>query len=261
MSSGTWTMSNAGSGCLILSQLANVTETGTITAMVPVCASAGAVTVSWPFSTDGDGDASSLLIYGDVAEDSTGASAGCVVALSEMQVMYILGRTLTWETDGTIYDSTAGGYLSDSSTYATITCGADDTYLPSGFNLPDPYYYSSTASVWDETITIEANGGAAAETVDDAGTTSLDATTAVVETAATLTSATPTTATPTAAAPTSATSTTVVTSPAVTVAATAAEPDVAPDTTITSANRLGSAGDNDGPGGYVVAIQQLERRI
>ena len=135
-SGGTWHMNvtspnptGAGSGCVILAQIATLTAPNTITAMKPVCpksapnpAPPGGETVSWPLSTDGDGAGSSLAIYADLPVGDGTTHPKCVMVLSQMQVAYLLGRELQWNTNlGQVWDFTDGGFLLEPVEYHTMT--------------------------------------------------------------------------------------------------------------------------------------------
>jgi hypothetical protein len=49
-----------------------------------------------------------------------GNSPGCVMGLSQMQAMYLLGRDLEWRSDG-IYDSGESGLVRDPTNFNVIT--------------------------------------------------------------------------------------------------------------------------------------------
>ena len=69
-------------------------------------------------SSGGDGSSSSMAIYGQ----SAGTSAGCVMSLSQMQAMYLLGRALKWDNQqNELWDETAAGYVSDPKSFAVVT--------------------------------------------------------------------------------------------------------------------------------------------
>lgn len=99
--------------------------------MVPVCPStAGNVastpetgmSISWPLSNAGIGAASSMAVYAQVAESNGKATSGCVVNLSQMQAMYLLGRDLNWNNDhNKVWDYTAGGWLRDPQGFNELT--------------------------------------------------------------------------------------------------------------------------------------------
>lgn len=129
--------------------------------MIPICPDSGDTAIAWPLTTSGDGASSSIAIYAHTAATDGGVSVGCVMGLSQMQAMYLLGRDLRWgDSAGTLYDNTAGGNLLDPTTYATITCGSSDTLLPSGLVLPDPSSNDPGSSVWNQTITLTAGAKA-----------------------------------------------------------------------------------------------------
>lgn len=134
--SGTWhlnvTTRNSGvpgSGCIVLAQIATLSAPNTITAMKPICpptapnpSADGGEAVIWPLSADGDGDVSSLAVYGDLpgGEDDP-MRPGCVMFLEQMQVAYILGRDLQWDsTRGQMMDLTGKGALLDPKSFATM---------------------------------------------------------------------------------------------------------------------------------------------
>ncbi len=135
-SSGQWTItatdtSSATTGCIILAQVHELSIPDILTSMIPICPSSAGTfasspatgeTISWPFSPNGDGAASSLAVYAQLTGNGNTATAGCVMSLSEMQVMYILGRSLKWDnTLDEMYDNTAGGYLVDPTSFLPIT--------------------------------------------------------------------------------------------------------------------------------------------
>jgi hypothetical protein len=71
---------------------------------------------------DGDAAESSLAVYGDLpgGEDDP-MRPGCVMLLSQMQVAYILGRDLQWNsTLGQMFDYTGGGYMLDPQSFGTM---------------------------------------------------------------------------------------------------------------------------------------------
>jgi hypothetical protein len=130
-SSGTFTIDasnpSSGSGCIIIAQVASLSTPNVLTALIPICPStageyaSGDLTVSWPLTTSGDGASSSLAIYGELTSTTGGVKAGCVTSLSQMQAMYLLGRSLEWRNDvEEVYDNTAGGFLLDPTTYNEI---------------------------------------------------------------------------------------------------------------------------------------------
>ncbi|KAK1928023.1 hypothetical protein DB88DRAFT_480097 [Papiliotrema laurentii] len=113
-SSGTFTLSTS-SGCIVLSQVATLTSPYSITQSRPICPGGGA-TINWPLTSGGNGAASSLAIYAGFQ----GSAPGCMMPLSQMQAMYILGRMLEWRADG-IWDSTANGLLRDPTSFEVLT--------------------------------------------------------------------------------------------------------------------------------------------
>ncbi|KAE8541702.1 hypothetical protein D1P53_001873 [Cryptococcus gattii VGV] len=143
--------------CIIVAQIASLSSPSVVSAMVPICPDSDDTAIAWPLTTNGDGASSSIAIYAHTTATDGGVSVGCVMGLSQMQAMYLLGRDLTWnDSAGTLYDNTAGGNLLDPTTYATIICGSSDTLLRSGLVLPDPSSNAAGASVWDQTITLNA---------------------------------------------------------------------------------------------------------
>lgn len=110
------------SACIIVAQIASLSSPSTISAMMPICPDSDDTAIAWPLTTNGDGASSSIAIYAHTTATDGGVSVGCVMGLSQMQAMYLLGRDLTWnDSAGTLYDNTAGGNLLDPTTYATIT--------------------------------------------------------------------------------------------------------------------------------------------
>ncbi|AGV14536.1 cell wall surface anchor protein, variant [Cryptococcus neoformans var. grubii H99] len=159
-SSGTINLSST-QACVIVAQIASLSSPKAISAMIPICPDSGDTAIAWPLTTSGDGASSSIAIYAHTAATDGGVSVGCVMGLSQMQAMYLLGRDLRWgDSAGTLYDNTAGGNLLDPTTYATITCGSSDTLLPSGLVLPDPSSNDPGSSVWNQTITLTAGAKA-----------------------------------------------------------------------------------------------------
>lgn len=78
--------------------------------------------VQWPLSTDGDGAGSSLAIYADLPVGDGTTHPGCVMVLTQMQVAYLLGRELQWNTNlGQVWDFTGGGFLLDPAEFNTMT--------------------------------------------------------------------------------------------------------------------------------------------
>lgn len=69
--------------------------------------------VDWPLTDKEDGDASSLAIYGQISEKT--GQPECVMYLSQMQVVYILGRSLEWRSraggGARIWDDIDHGFL------------------------------------------------------------------------------------------------------------------------------------------------------
>ncbi|WVF68235.1 hypothetical protein IAT40_003000 [Kwoniella sp. CBS 6097] len=151
-STGTIILSSPQS-CIILAQVATLQSPRTITAMVPVCPEAGASSIPWPLSEGGDGASSSIGIYGQL----NGGSPGCVINMSQMQAMFILGRNLTWEGNGTLYDETAGVTLVDPVTSETSSCGSSSTLLPADLVLPDPASVSPDDLVWNQAIVLDSS--------------------------------------------------------------------------------------------------------
>jgi len=49
-----------------------------------------------------------------------GGSPGCVMALSQMQAMYLLGRQLEWRSDG-LWDNSEQGLVRDPDSFNVIT--------------------------------------------------------------------------------------------------------------------------------------------
>ena len=134
-SSGTFTLnvtspSSSSNGCIILAQVASLSKPSVLTAMTPICPSSTGdmasqpttgMTIDWPLSASGDGASSALAIYAQVTGTGDSATAGCVMSLTQMQAMYLLGRKLNWDDSvGEVWDYTAGGYLVDPETYQTI---------------------------------------------------------------------------------------------------------------------------------------------
>ncbi len=119
-------------GCVILGQLAVLSTPHILTAMVPICPSTAGdlasepltgMPITWPLTTGGDGAASAMAIYAGITESDDGKStARCVMNLSQMQAMYLLGRDLDWNNDqNQLWDYTANGWLRDTSKYNVIT--------------------------------------------------------------------------------------------------------------------------------------------
>ena len=116
-SSGTMTVTATGSGCVILAQIATLSTPFVLTQAVPICPGTSN-TVNWPLSSGGDGASSSLAIYASI---TGGTSPGCVTHLTQMQAMYLLGRSLEWrEADNQLFDNTAGGFIVDPTSYQPI---------------------------------------------------------------------------------------------------------------------------------------------
>ncbi|OCF42649.1 hypothetical protein I317_03508 [Kwoniella heveanensis CBS 569] len=130
--------------------------------MAPVCPDSGGTSILWPLSEGGDGASSSIGIYAQF----NGGSPGCVISMSQMQAMFILGRNLTWQTDGTLYDETAGETLVDPVTSKISSCGTSSSLLPAGLILPDPSSVSLDGIVWDQAIILDTprTGVSASET-------------------------------------------------------------------------------------------------
>jgi hypothetical protein len=124
-SSGSFTIDSTsttnGTGCIFIAQVASLGSPLVLTALQPICPS-DTVTVSWPLTSSGDGASSSLAVYAELTSaEQGGVTAGCVTDLSQMQAMYLLGRSLEWRNDKEqVYDNTAGGYLLDSTSYQPI---------------------------------------------------------------------------------------------------------------------------------------------
>ncbi|ORY34681.1 hypothetical protein BCR39DRAFT_556195 [Naematelia encephala] len=193
-SSGTITISatppsdnTPNSGCIVLAQVASLNGPTTLTASKPICPNTatipspdGGVVLDWPLTSGGDGSASSIAIYGQITSDSGSspatAQAGCVMTLSQMQAMYLLGRTLEWaKTEpNELYDDTAGGVLLDPTTYQPIMCGANANLLPAGLKLPDPYALDGSNEAWNTPITL-VNSSVSSTSVGSGTTTTSDA--------------------------------------------------------------------------------------
>lgn len=116
-SSGVITIKNAGSSCIVIAQVANLNSPPVLTSLHPLCPDSGTAALDWPLTSDGDGAASGLAIYGDV----NGGSPGCVMAMSQMQAMYLLGRNVEWRGGNQLWDNTASGYISDPSTFQPVS--------------------------------------------------------------------------------------------------------------------------------------------
>lgn len=118
-------------GCIILAQIASLSSPNILTSMVPICPPstgeyatkpANGLAIDWPLTTGGDGAASSLAIYGKITGGVSGATAGCVMGLSQMQAQYLLGRTLEWNNDlNELWDHTQNGFLRDPTSFDVIT--------------------------------------------------------------------------------------------------------------------------------------------
>jgi hypothetical protein len=78
--------------------------------------------VEWPLSSDGDGAESSLAIFGDLpGGDGDTSRPGCIMKLSQMQVAYLLGRDLQWDSSvGEVWDFTGVGTLLDPLSFAIM---------------------------------------------------------------------------------------------------------------------------------------------
>ncbi|WVO14331.1 hypothetical protein L204_101963 [Cryptococcus depauperatus] len=177
-SSGTIKVSSP-SSCIIIAQIASLSSPNAISAMVPICADSGDVSVNWPISSAGDGSSSSIAVYAKTSATEGGVSIGCVLSMSQMQAMYLLGRDLKWDdSTGTLYDNTAGGKVSDPTTYQPVTCGSSGALLPSGLVLPDPAKHKASDSVWMQSITLKegatASGGVSTKTAETTSTHSSD---------------------------------------------------------------------------------------
>ena len=76
---------------------------------------------TWPLTTSGDGAASSMALYAQIAADGDTATAGCVMSLSQMQAMYLLGRDLNWNNAlNEVWDYAASGWLRDPTNFNVI---------------------------------------------------------------------------------------------------------------------------------------------
>lgn len=113
-SSGTLTLSST-SGCIVLSQVASLSTPYSLTQSLPICPGSPA-TVTWPLSSGGNGAASNMAIYANI----NNGSPGCVMALSQMQAMYLLGRSLEWRADG-LWDNGEQGLIRDPTSFSVIT--------------------------------------------------------------------------------------------------------------------------------------------
>jgi len=118
-------------GCIVLAQVASLSTPSVITRMIPVCpATAGTyasepatgMSLPWPVTNGGDGASSSMAVYAQVTPNGGVATAGCVMGLSQMQSMYLLGRTLDWNNgQSQMWDYNAQGWLRDPTTFNVIT--------------------------------------------------------------------------------------------------------------------------------------------
>jgi hypothetical protein len=116
-STGTISLSVTGSGCIILGQVASLGNPLVITKSVPICGGSKE-SIGWPLTDAGDGAASSLAIYSQIS----GKTPGCVLSLSQMQAMYLLGRDLEWRMDvNQMYDNTQGGFIVDPTSFEPVT--------------------------------------------------------------------------------------------------------------------------------------------
>ena len=113
-SSGTLTLGTS-SGCIVLSQVATLSTPFSLTQSKPICGDSP-ISVDWPLTSNGNGAASSMAIYANF----DGGSPGCVMALSQMQAMYLLGRQLEWRSDG-LWDNSAQGLVRDPDSFNVIT--------------------------------------------------------------------------------------------------------------------------------------------
>lgn len=116
------------SGCMIFAQITSPDKDPVIQALHPICPTgtphasdpSTGVKIEWPLKKLADGTEGApgqLVLYGNVVhkEDRTDvymAQAGCVMPLSEDQVSYILGRSLTWNNNlQQLWDNTGNGFV------------------------------------------------------------------------------------------------------------------------------------------------------
>jgi hypothetical protein len=131
-SSGEFTVSvtdtTPGEGCILVAQIQTSVSPNVISGMIPICpasdtsSASSPTTVKWPIVPSGDGAGSNLAIYSKVRAVDGTSTAGCAMVLTQMQVMYALGRTLEWRSElQEMYDVDQKGYLSDPTTFAVLT--------------------------------------------------------------------------------------------------------------------------------------------
>lgn len=82
--------------------------------MTPICPGSSS-SVNWPLTNNGNGAGSSMAFYGNIKN----GKPSCVMSLSQMQAMYLLGRDLEWR-GSELWDNTQGGPVSDPSSFQPL---------------------------------------------------------------------------------------------------------------------------------------------
>ncbi|WWC73669.1 uncharacterized protein I206_107641 [Kwoniella pini CBS 10737] len=152
-SSGTINISSP-QACIVIAQIAALQSPNSITSMLPICPESGSEAISWPMSSEGDGAASSVGVYAGIIH----GKPNCVMSLSQMTAMYMLGRSLSWDEGGTLYDENGWEQVTDQSTQQALTCMPSHLWLSSDLLLPDPATLPKDDPAWKQSISLDNTG-------------------------------------------------------------------------------------------------------